>query len=143
MIFDHAGVVVPDFASGRGALFWVEEWTDEFVDEGHDVAVQFGRDASGLCYELIVPLSHHSPAFRAMREHVNILNHMAFKVACMAEAKEQMVARKFYPLGDARPAVAYGGGAIQFFLAPNKMLVELIEAPGHTHEYRGVTHATR
>jgi methylmalonyl-CoA/ethylmalonyl-CoA epimerase len=35
----------------------------------------------------------------------------------------------------ARPAIAYGGRLIQFFVAPSRLMIELIEAPEHEHRY--------
>jgi hypothetical protein len=58
MKFDHLGIVASDLASGRqlfGGTFGISHWTQEFEEPLQDVFVQFGRCASGLCYELIAP----------------------------------------------------------------------------------------
>ena len=34
-----------------------------------------------------------------------------------------------------KPAIAYGGRRIQFFVTPMRFIVELIEAPYHRHEF--------
>ena len=38
--------------------------------------------------------------------------------------------------GDPRPAVAYGGHMVQFWVSPLRFIVELVEAPEHEHVYR-------
>jgi hypothetical protein len=40
---------------------WPEHWSEAFVDDVNGVIVQFGRDDSGICYELIEPLGPDSP----------------------------------------------------------------------------------
>ncbi len=39
------------------------------------------------------------------------------------------------PTGPATQAVAYGGHRVQFLITPLAFIIELIEAPNHTHEY--------
>ena len=39
----------------------MREWTDEFADPVNHVYVQFGRDTSHICYELIAPLDDEAP----------------------------------------------------------------------------------
>ena len=64
MLFDHLGIVVKSLARGRAgisAMLRVTEWSAEFVDAVNGVKLQFGRDASGMCYELLEPLGPDSP----------------------------------------------------------------------------------
>lgn len=138
MIFDHVGIIVADLSSGREVLrqaLRVNAWTAEFSDAVNDVHVQFGRDQAGLCYELIAPFSAKSPVSRALRTGANITNHVAYRVADLATERDRFLALDFSPVAEARPAIAYGGASIQFFMSPIFSLVELIEAPDHTHRY--------
>jgi methylmalonyl-CoA/ethylmalonyl-CoA epimerase len=139
MHFDHIGIVVADLSLGRSTLeigYGVTSWTDEYDDAINDVWVQFGRDATGICYELIAPLSSSSPVLRAQRQGTNITNHLAFTVPSLDHQREKLILHGFHPLADPKPAVAYGGARIQFFLSPINSLIELVEAPGHNHLYR-------
>jgi methylmalonyl-CoA/ethylmalonyl-CoA epimerase len=139
MHFDHIGIVVADLSLGRSILevgYGVNFWTDEYSDAINDVRVQFGKDAMDICYELIAPLSSNSPVMRAQRQGTNITNHLAFKVPSLPGQREKLILHGFHPLADPKPAVAYGGAQIQFFLSPINSLIELVEAPGHSHSYR-------
>ena len=41
----------------------------------------------------------------------------------------------YAPAGEPKPAIAYGGARIQFFVTPARFIVELVEAPGHEHHF--------
>jgi methylmalonyl-CoA/ethylmalonyl-CoA epimerase len=141
MHFDHIGIVVAGLSLGRSILevgYGVNCWTDEYSDAINDVWVQFGRDTMGICYELIAPLSSTSPVLRAQRQGTNITNHLAFKVQSLPDQREKLILHGFHPLADPKPAVAYGGAQIQFFLSPINSLIELVEAPSHRHLYRDI-----
>jgi methylmalonyl-CoA/ethylmalonyl-CoA epimerase len=136
--FDHIGIVVAELSAGRRMLqdhFAVSCWTGEFGDPVNDVFVQFGRDGAGICYELIAPMSERSPVRRALRTGNNITNHVAYLVADLSIARAGLIAADFSPVSDPKPAIAYGGKLIQFFMSPIFSLVELIEAPDHEHQY--------
>lgn len=138
MRFDHIGVVVADLAAGREALrdgCGVFRWTDPFEDPAIDVHVQFGVDPGGVCYELIAPRSERSPVSRALRTGTNITNHVAYLVPDLAQARERLLETGFAAVTEPKPAVAYAGAPIQFFLSPVFSLIELIEAPEHRHRY--------
>lgn len=136
--FDHLGIVVPDMAAGRDhfrSLFGVKRWTREFADPVNQVHVQFGQDASGICYELISPLGPTSPILRALKTGNPILNHIAYLTGNLEASSEQLRQQGYIPAGDPRPAIAYGLKRIQFFMSPLRFIVELIEAAGHQHSF--------
>jgi methylmalonyl-CoA/ethylmalonyl-CoA epimerase len=138
MKFDHVGVVVRRLDIGRAHLsevFSIEAWTDEFEDPINGVSVQFGRDPSGLCYEIIAPLGAESPVSAALKTGSRILNHVAYLVPDLNAAADRLGEARCDPTGEPKPAVAYGGRPIQFFISPLKIIIELIEAPNHTHAY--------
>ncbi len=138
MKFDHIGITTWDLASGRLLLeqsVLVERWTAEFRDEINDVHVQFGRCPSGICYELVAPLSERSPITRVLSKKVNVLNHLAYLVDDLATHGSRLEASGFVPVAVARPAIAYGGRPIRFFVSASRLMIELIEAPMHQHHY--------
>jgi len=138
MKFDHIGVVTASLAKGRdqlSQLLPIEAWTAEFEDTINDVWVQFGRDTSGICYELISPRGETSPVAKALKSGNNILNHVAYLVSDLATEATRVRAAGAVPLGEPKPAIAYSGAHIQFFLTRMKTILELIEAPGHQHTY--------
>ncbi len=139
MTFDHIGIVTPNLARGRDFLtktLSVTRWTQEFHDAGIGVSVQFGKveDGSGPWYELVTPLGEDSPVAAVVRSGKNILNHVAYLVANMDLAAAGLRENGCFPVGDAQPAVAYGGRQVQFFVSPLRFMIELIESPCHEHQ---------
>lgn len=135
---DHIGIVVPTLAAGReamAALFDIQRWTQEFQDDVNRVYVQFGRDPTGVCYELIAPLSKESPVTSALRKADRILNHVAYITPDLDTARAKLCAGGALVLDAPKPAVAYGGRRIQFFFTPLQFIVELVEAPDHGHRF--------
>jgi methylmalonyl-CoA/ethylmalonyl-CoA epimerase len=139
MKFDHIGLVAGDMAEGRQALeslFGVDRWTQVFEDPGIGVYVQFGRTQEGPCYELIAPLGEASPVQTALKRGINILNHVAYLTADLEAEAARLEQLGSMMAGPAKPAVAYGGARVQFWITPQRFMVELIEAPGHEHSYK-------
>jgi methylmalonyl-CoA/ethylmalonyl-CoA epimerase len=138
MIFDHIGVVVKDLAVGRQFLIdalKVSRWSAVFDDPVNGVVLQFGADGQGVCYELLQPAGDNSPVKAALATGRSILNHLAYLVTDLEVAAEKLMSDDCIPTSEPKPAIAYGGRRIQFFVTPLNMIVELIEAPGHRHAY--------
>jgi methylmalonyl-CoA/ethylmalonyl-CoA epimerase len=138
MRFDHVGVVAPSLEEGRAALHAVlniPRWTEEIVDAVNRIYAQFGRDEAGICYELIAPLGDDSPIVKALNTGKNILNHVAYLVEDLDQEAERLRAAGAVAPAEPKPAIAYGGNRIQFFVTPMRFIIELIEAPAHEHRY--------
>lgn len=138
MKFDHIGVVMKNLERGRQVLadvLNVQEWTPEITDPINGVRLQFGRDPSGICYELLEPLGVESPVYPALAERRAILNHVAYLVDDLEAGAARLAKAKCARSGDPKPAIAYGGRRIQFFVTPLRFIVELIEAPAHEHAF--------
>jgi methylmalonyl-CoA/ethylmalonyl-CoA epimerase len=136
--FDHLGLVVKSLTRGRTSLakiLSIRAWTAEFRDEINGFILQFGRDPAGVVYELLEPLDGHSPVYNALATGKGILNHVAYRVTDLAASADYMRAAGCAPTSEPKPAVAYGGNKIQFFITPLRMIIELIEAPDHAHEF--------
>jgi methylmalonyl-CoA/ethylmalonyl-CoA epimerase len=136
--FDHIGVVVKSLEKGRRSLqqtLGINEWTAALEDPINGVHVTFGRDPCGVVYELLAPLDAHSPVQGALQARKNLLNHVAYLVPNLGEAAARMRTAGCAPTADPKPAIAYGNRMIQFFVTPLNIIVELIEAPGHRHNF--------
>ena len=136
--FDHIGLIAGDIAEGRRSLeqmFGLDQWTQVFEDPGIGVFVQFGRTAEGPCYELISPLGDNSPVATALKRGINILNHVAYLTPDLDSDARRLEELGSMMAGPPKPAVAYGGAKVQFWITPQRFMVELIEAPGHEHAY--------
>ena len=138
MTFDHIGIVTATLSQGRAALealLSIEKWTEEFADSVNGVYVQFGTDPSGVCYEVISPLGESSPVAKVLSSGQNVLNHVAYLVPDLAAAHERLRTAGAFATSTAKPAIAYEGRHIQFFVTRLRFIIELIEAPGHKHQY--------
>jgi methylmalonyl-CoA/ethylmalonyl-CoA epimerase len=144
--FDHIGVTASELETGRALLetsIGIAGWTEAFRDDINDVWVQFGHCESGICYELVAPLSDRSPVRAVLSKRINVLNHVAYLVNDLPAQGARLVASGWAEVGPARPAIAYGGRPIQFFVSPTRLMLELIEAPDHAHAYVRPTRSSR
>src|ERR1700682_2746348 len=108
MKFDHIGIPTAGLEAGRTLLenaVGVRAWTEPFEDGLDDVWVQFGHDASGICYELVAPLSDRSTIRRLLAQKINTLNHIAYLVDDLTAQAERLVAAGFVEVAHARPAI--------------------------------------
>ena len=136
--FDHLGLVVKRLEKGRdrlAALLAISDWTPVIVDSVNGVRLQFGRDPAGVVYEVLEPLGEDSPVFGALQSGKAILNHVAYRVPDLAAGANHLSSAGAARAGDPKPAVAYGGRPIQFFVTPLRFIIELIEAPDHSHPF--------
>ena len=132
MQFDHIGLVVPDLASGEAycrEVLGLTRFSVAVEDPLQKVWVQFVHDEGGLCYELVAPATEDSPVTQVLKTRRNVINHLAYRVACLAESAARLRDQRHLPLGPSQPAFAFGGAHVQFFLSPLGHIVELIEEP--------------
>ncbi len=132
MTFDHIGIFVPDLAEGRrmlAAIVPIESWSEDFEDPLWAVRICFGATASGFRYELIAPFGTPNPVSGALAAGKNLLNHLAYLVADIDAAADDLRATGAVPMGPARPAVAFAGARVMFFLTALGFIMELIEEP--------------
>ena len=136
---DHLGLIVPDITAGRSFLektLGVTRWTPVIDDPGLSVSVQFGSTPGGqLTYELIAPLGEATPIANALRSGKHILNHLAYLTPDLEASAAHLREQGCYPAGEPRPALAYEGRLVQFWISPLRFVIELIEKPGHRHAF--------
>lgn len=138
LIFDHVGLVVRDIVRGEealGKLLPVAAWTKQFDDVQLGVSVKFSRDASGIVYELIAPLGENSPVAKTALSRIGVINQLAYRVPDISAGLLHMRNAGATPTGPAKPAVAFGGALVQFFLTPLGFIIELIEVSAFSHEF--------
>ncbi|MHA6334666.1 VOC family protein [Qipengyuania sp. CAU 1752] len=136
--FDHLGVVVKSLARGRGTIgpvFGITSWTEEHTDPVNGVRLQFGRDRAGVVYELLEPIGDDSPVAGALKSRKDLLNHVAYLIEDLDRDAAHIRAQGAVPTSEPRPAIAYDGARIQFFMTAAGFVFELIEAPGHSHKF--------
>ena len=136
--FDHIGLVVKSLPKANAILsgtLGIADWTEPLRDAVNGVHLQFGRDAAGMVYELLQPIDSTSPVYSALSGGKAIINHVAYLVDDLASGAEHLCHLDSVATSDPKPAIAYGGARIQFFVTPLRFVIELIEAPRHTHVY--------
>jgi methylmalonyl-CoA/ethylmalonyl-CoA epimerase len=134
MQFDHVGVFAKSLEQGRALLeeiLPIASVSEPFHDPLLKVSVQFLSDASGIRYEIVAPNGEGNPVEAVLAEGRGILNHVAYRVTDFEAGVARLREARCMPLGEPRPAVAFGGARVIFFLTPLRMIVELVETePG-------------
>jgi methylmalonyl-CoA/ethylmalonyl-CoA epimerase len=139
MEFDHVGIVVADIDEGLRhlrAMLPVREATPRYDDRNLTVSVQFVRDGQGMVYELIAPLGPNSVVSQPLSKKRDLLNQVAYRTRDIAETGSALRRSGSFPLGEAKPAIAFGGALVQFLFTPLGFVLELIEQNGHQHDFR-------
>lgn len=129
MIFDHIGLFVADLETGRrklAATLPIAEVSAPIDDAGLKVRVQFCTDSSGIRYELVAPFGAGDPVSGVLEGGKSILNHVAYRVADLDAEAARLRREGAMPLGLARPALAFGGRRVMFFLTALRFIVEQI-----------------
>lgn len=131
MEFDHLGVFVKTLEQGRAVLesiVPIAAASDPVHDPLLRVSVQFLRDTSGIRYEIVAPNGQGNPVDAVLSEQRNTLNHVAYRAKDFDAQVARLREARCMPLGEPRPAAAFGGARVMFFLTPLRMIVELIES---------------
>lgn len=130
MKFDHIGVFVHDIEEARAkfdAVLPGYAWGRTFDDDVLHVRICFGEDAAGLRYELVAPFGSPNPVSGVLESGRNILNHVAYRVPNLNAAADKLRATGAVPTGPPKPAIAFGGALVMFFLTDVGFMIELIE----------------
>jgi methylmalonyl-CoA/ethylmalonyl-CoA epimerase len=130
MRFDHIGIFVPDLSQGHellSALLPIVRQSEIFRDPLLEVAVQFLYDPSGICYELVAPFGPNNPVDAVLKTGKNVLNHVAYRVDDLDDKLTELRAAGCLPIGEPRPAVAFGGRRVTFLFNPLNFIIELVE----------------
>lgn len=130
MIFDHVGLFVADLEIGKqklSSMLPIASISDPIDDAGMKVRVQFCTDTSGIRYELVAPFGEGNPVSGVLEHGKAVLNHVAYRVSDLKSEAVRLRSEGAIPLGYARPAVAFGGRMVMFFLTPLRFIIELIE----------------
>lgn len=140
LVFDHLGLIVPDLAEGRAFLrtaLGIVRWTEPVDDVGLGVSVQFGSAAGGTgpVYELVAPLGAASPITGQLGRGKGVLNHLAYRTDDFEASAAHLRSTGCFAAADPKPARAYGGALVQFWVSPLRFLIELIAKAEHEHSF--------
>ena len=135
MEFDHLGVFVKTLEQGRDmlkAILPIAAISDPIHDPLLRVSVQFLCDTSGIRYELVAPNGPGNPVDAVLSQQRNILNHVAYRTKDFDTQVIRLREARCMPLCEPRPALAFCGARVMFFLTPLRMILELIESVPNT-----------
>ena len=130
MEFNHIGIFVNKLENGReelNNLFKIKKWQKPIIDNIQGVKVQFGYDASGICYELVAPYSNINPVDNVLNQGKNILNHVAYKVDNIDEAIKRLQKLNNILITGPVEAKAFDNKKIAFLFTKLRFIIELIE----------------
>lgn len=130
MDFDHIGIFCKSLKIGRNYLskiFDIKKKSKEFNDNLLSVKIQFLYDKKNIKYELIEPLGKKNPVDLSLRKNRNIINHVAYKTKSFQKEISRLRKTGCIPLDKPKPAVAFNGKKVIFFLTPLRFIIELIE----------------
>lgn len=130
MEFHHIGLFVHCLEDGiehMGNTINIVSISDRIDDPIIDVAIIFLKDHSGITYELVAPLSKESPVNGVLKRGSGFLNHLAYVSNNFDVDVSRLRKNQNVPLGPARPAKAFNGKRVIFFLNKLNFIVEIIE----------------
>ena len=130
MDFDHIGIFCKNLKIGRNyfsKIFEIKKKSKEFSDSRLNVKVQFLYDEKNIKYELIAPLGKKNPVDLSLKKNKNIINHIAYKTKSFQKEISRFRKMACIPLDKPKPAIAFQGKKIIFFLTPLRFIIELIE----------------
>ena len=131
MFFHHIGIFVESIEKGRIHLDNLQldlTWSEVYDDSDMGVFVQFGRDASGINYEIIAPNGARNPVSGSLESRRNILNHLAYSTSHFDKEVNRLIHETgCIAISQSTPAVAFGGKRVQFFINPLNHIIELVE----------------
>lgn len=139
--FDHIGIVVADIEMGltqlRNCIPLIAR-TVVFDDAVLGVSVCFVKDRTGVVFELISPFGTASPITSVLKKKVNQLNQIAYRCDDISEAGRLLREADALPLGNPKPAVAFGGALVQFFYSRLGFVIEIIEQANWQHSFKKI-----
>ncbi|MGV6802473.1 MAG: VOC family protein [bacterium] len=138
LYFDHIGILTDDLdgASAHFAnLIGAVGITRRFDDPELTVAVQFLQDGAGIIYELITPLGTRSIVAGPLKKKRDLLNQLAYRTKHVEQAAQHLRQMGCFPLGAAKPAIAFSGAPVQFFMSPLGFIIEIIDTSSYQHEF--------
>lgn len=138
MIFDHIGLVVPDLVTGTAQveqILPIIGWTDGFDDAALGVSVRFGKDKTGVVFELIAPFGENSPVANILKKRDGTLNQLAYRVENLEQAAQHLRESRAVPISRPTPAKAFNGAQVQFFMTQFNVVIELVEDADFSHSF--------
>ena len=130
MKFHHFGIIVSDIkkaSKNLSANLPIKKKTKIFNDKNWKVKILFLFDNNNVKYEIIEPLGKSSPVYNALKNNINILNHIAYESLNFEKDCKKLIKQGLLPLTKAMSAVAFKNKKVIFFYTKENFILEIIE----------------
>ena len=99
-------------------------------DTGLDVRIAFLRGQTGPYIEIVAPLGPNGPLKSLLsRRLLPSPYHTCYATEDVVATGKYIRNKGFIPLGEPRPALAFGGAIIAYYYHPATGMLELVERP--------------
>lgn len=131
MRFHHVGVGTPAFEAAIEVYRALGYEAETVVDDpGLQVRIALMRQAGSPLVEIVAPLGPEGPLQALLaRKQLPSPYHTCYAVPDVEAGRAGLRARGFQPVGEIRPAVAFGGARIAYHYHVAIGLLELVELP--------------
>ena len=129
--FHHIGIGTAAFEDAIGVYIDLGyELIESMDDHVLDVRIAFLRGGEGPYIEIVAPLGPNGPLKSLQsRRLLPSPYHTCYETADLVAAGEYIQNKGFIPLGEPRPALAFGGALIAYFYHRATGMLELVENP--------------
>ena len=130
MKFHHFGIIVSDIKKALknlSVILPIKKKTKIFTDKNWKVKILFLSDNNNVKYEIIEPLGKISPVYNALKNNINILNHIAYESKNFEKDCKKLIEHGLLPLTKAMSAVAFKNKQVIFFYTKENFILEIIE----------------
>ena len=131
MKFHHIGIIVKNLNQSvpiLERLFNSKKYSKIIIDRKWKVKLIFIQHKKKILFEIIQPLNKKSPISNSLKKNINTINHLAFISKNFNKDKKIIIENGCIPVTQALEAIAFKKKKIQFFLAKENFLIELIES---------------
>ena len=131
LIFHHIGIGTATFEAAKAVYIDLGyELIDSMDDPGLDVRIAFLRGQTGPYIEIVAPLGPNGPLKSLLsRRLLPSPYHTCYATEDVVETGKYIRNKGFIPLGEPRPALAFGGAIIAYYYHPATGMLELVERP--------------
>lgn len=130
MNFHHIGIFVRKISTAKKILqnqIKIKSHSKIFKDKKLKVKIMFIIDNNKIRYELVEPFGKGNPVDKYLKNKINLLNHIAYKVNNFDDTCDYFRNLGYGFLIQPQKAVAFNYSRVVFMLSPLGFIVELIE----------------
>ena len=131
LLFHHIGIGTATFEAAIDIYIDLGyELINSMDDHGLDVRIAFLRGQTGPYLEIVAPLGPNGPLKSLLsRRLLPSPYHTCYATENVVATGKHLRNKGFIPLGEPRPALAFGGAFIAYYYHAATGMLELVERP--------------